>query len=190
MTPTDFGLGVLASWLANKLGTLDENNQEKEPDLKQTTEEATENKIEKNRMFHSFDVFSDLEEMVSVLDNPVAYLLIETEPTTHYHLVSLVLESKLTGEWYYFRRGRIAFQGSGGGHQQAQRVISVFKKYGIPISVWVAEKTILDDFEDGYVLWSTVFRNAIPFRAAQIKNEKWKWIKKQAEEVLDDKEFF
>jgi len=76
------------------------------------------------------------------------------------------------------------------GHQQAQRAISVFKKYEIPISVWVAEKAILDDFEDGYVLWATVFRNAIPFRAAQIKNEKWKWIKKQAEEVLDDKEFF
>ena len=188
MTPTDFGLGVLASWLANKLDGIGNNGDEPPLEPEVSNEEAKiDTTGKKKKLFRSFDVFLDLEEMVNLLEKPVAYLLIETEPTTHYQLVALVLESQITKEWYLFRRGRMAFQGSGGGHHQAERAISIFKKRNISVSVWVVDKKVLDEFESGYLLWKPVFESAIPFRAAELDNEKWQWIKARADEMISER---
>ncbi|MCA8864526.1 MULTISPECIES: hypothetical protein [unclassified Halomonas] len=191
MTPYDFGLGVLASWLANRLEVASIKTESTSvEDLSLNIEAIADLKLERKKLFHSFDVFTQLHEVSEGLASPVAHLLIEAEPSTHYHLVSLVLESSLTGEWYYFRRGRMAFQGTGGGHQQAERVVSIFKREDIPISVWVLERELMDDFESGYMLWPQVRAKAIPFLAANLDSEKWSWIKAQASEILRDSSIF
>ena len=195
MTPSDFGFGILASWLANRLDGASKKKEstgteELSLDPEPIADSDHHSNLERKKLFHSFDVYTQLHEVREGLASPVAHLLIETEPSTHYHLVSLVLESSITGEWYYFRRGRMAFQGTGGGHQQAERAVSIFKKEGIPISVWVLERALMDDFESGYMLWPQVRAKAIPFLAANLDSEKWSWIKAQASETLRDSSIF
>jgi len=180
MNPTDFGLSILASWLANKFLEPDDNdlNHDKQLPIKESV------KATKKKKFNTYDVFTDLKKMLDFVSFPIAHIVVETTPTTFYNLATLVIEDKETGLWFVFRRGRMSFQGSGGGAQQTDRAIDIFKSRNIPIVPWSVTKEILDDLEGGFVLWYEIKNNLVPLLASNVDSTKWPWIQKQAKEVI------
>ncbi|WP_298445322.1 hypothetical protein [uncultured Ferrimonas sp.] len=186
MTPADFGLGMLASWLANKVDLVFKP-EGSEPLQIIPPEPKIDNDIppiERVRKFKTFDAFHDLPQMVNDIDSPLVSILIERSPSSHYNLVCVVLESRLTGEWFVFSRGRMAFQGSGGGHTNSNMIIQTLKKKKSPIVVWVYDNNFVDDLESGFVLWPEIKGKGIPLRSLVSNDSSWTTITNQAEEML------
>ena len=55
-----------------------------------------------------------LARLLSSLDKPVVYFLIEDKPSTFYNVLTIVAEDVTTGDWYPFEV-ECALQGTGGG---------------------------------------------------------------------------
>jgi hypothetical protein len=181
MNPIDFGFSVLASWLANQLEKIGGN---KSPQQNDVTAEDKETK-KTPRLFKTYDVYTESEEIIKSLKDVVAHIVVENSPSTFYNLALLILESKLTGEWYVFRRGRIAFQGTGGGHQQSERLINLLKRENIPVAAWAGDRNILDSFESGTLLWPELKISLVPLAASIVEDEDWKRIQNKANEMLN-----
>ncbi len=185
MTPTDFGLSVIASWLANKLSNAAETPKEIEPPQEFLDAKTNSSLLEKKvKLFEVYDVFRDLEKMLRYVQNPCAHIIVETTPSTFYHLAALVIEDKDTGIWFAFNRGRMSFQGTGGGAQQADRAVSILKNASIPVAPWAVSQEILDELEHGYRLWPSVKNHLIPLLSSCLDETKWPWIQMQAKEVI------
>lgn len=167
MTPADFGLGMLASWLANKIDLVLKPEGDEPVEIISPEPQVDEDLplVEKVRKFKTFDAFHDLRQMINDVDNPLVSILIESSPSSHYNLVCVVLESTLTGEWFVFSRGRMAFQGGGGGHINSKMIIEDLKQKESPIGVWVYDNNFVDDLENGYVLWPEIKGKGIPLRS-------------------------
>ena len=136
------------------------------------------------RRFNSYDVFRDLEDILQFVADPIAHIVVENTPSSFYNLAALVVEDRATGIWFVFNRGRMAFQGTGGGAQQTERAVNIFKSHHIPVAPWVLDKSKLDHFESGFILWSDVKGCLIPLISAIESSEDWKWIQKRAKEAL------
>ena len=196
MTPTDFGLSVIASWLANKLGKEQNQEQFDEPEISVLNETEKPEILALNetvesviptvniKLFEVYDVFRDLEKMLSYIENPCAHIIVETSPTTFYHLASLVIEDRNTGIWFVFNRGRMSFQGAGGGAQQTDRAVSILKDSKIPVAPWAVSKGILDRLEKGYVRWPEVKNQLVPLVSSFLDESKWPWIQMRAKGVI------
>ncbi len=185
MTPTDFGLSVIASWLANKLG----NTAEEKKDIEQPNQLIPQLinlplREQEVKVFEVYDVFRDLENILRYVQNPCAHIIVETKPSTFYHLAALVIEDKDTGIWFVFNRGRMSFQGTGGGAQQADRAVSILKKANIPVAPWAVSQEVLDDLERGYKLWPSIKNHLVPLISSCLDETKWPWIQMQAKEVI------
>lgn len=186
MGPKEFALSVLASWLGNKIDFLLNNKEssDNKTDIKIELPEK-ENKIGK---FRTFDVWLELDDILSEIEEPVGHLIIETSPTTFYHLTALVLESRKTGEWYVFRRGRMSFQSTGGGKHQIETLLDKFVNRKVALALWSVEKEILDQFESGKLLWHELKQKLIPLRSSVVDQRDWDYLKKRAQEII--KEFY
>ena len=151
MTLEDFGLSVYASWLANN---IDELLGVRKVDVR--PEPIKKDVVDKEppvRLFETFDVFLDLEKILPNVLNPVAHILVETTPSNFYNLACMIVESRTTGEWYVFRRGRMAFQGSGGGTSQSKRALSMLRDVGGATVAWAADQKTIENLEKGLILW-------------------------------------
>lgn len=126
MTPSDFGLRVLASLLANKLSSISNTNTQPVE-----IEENSKTVTNKQALFTVYDVYHDLEEMLEYVTTPVAHIIVENSPSSAYNLTTLVIEDKNTGIWFVFSRGRMAFQGTGGGSKQTDRAVNIFRTRNI-----------------------------------------------------------
>lgn len=186
MTPSDFGLGILASWFANKIDQLFEPKGGKAPEMipAEPQTKIDKHQIEKVRKFKTLDAFHDLPKMVNEVHSPLVSILIERSPSSHYNLLCVVLESTLTGEWFVFSRGRMAFQGSGGGHINSKNIIQNLQQKNAIFGVWVYDNNFVDDLENGYVLWPAIKGKGIPLRGLISDDSSWTTITQQAEEML------
>lgn len=189
MSPAEFGLNVIAGWLGNQLDKVF-----KKADSKNETDKEnckirlpTQQDGDKHKLFCTFDVFYDLERILSSLFNPVAHILIEKEPSTFWNLACLVVESKVTEEWYVFRRGRMAMQGMGGGIRQSEIALNILRKYNTIVTAWALPKSILDDFEAGIKLWYEVKASAVPLFASINAQEDWRSIQDKTNRLLSGK---
>jgi len=133
----------------------------------------------KVRRFKTFDAVYDLEKILSYVDVPIVHLLIEDSPSTHYNLPGYVLESQSTGEWFVFSRGRLALQGSGGGHNNTEGVFALLSVKKAAIGAWVVEKRLLDLFENGQALWPDVKQQAVPLLSFLSEEYSWSEIQNQ-----------
>lgn len=189
MTLGDFGLGVLASWLANKLGAVLEPESQPAPELLPPAQPLKEPKPRSRpariRRFKTFDAYHDLPSLVREVSQPVVSLLIERSPSSHYNLMCVVLESAVTGEWFVFDRGRMAFQGTGGGYHNARNIIQALKDANVPIGVWVYDNNYVDDLENGYLLWPEIRGNGIPLRSLVADESSWNTIASRAKAMLN-----
>ncbi|MGY2463229.1 hypothetical protein [Vreelandella sulfidaeris] len=188
MTPTDFGLGVLASWLANKLEVVLKPEGHPMPELHQSPQPQQliepQSRPARIRRFKTFDAHYDLPSFVKEVSQPVVSLLIERSPSSHYNLMCVVLESSATGEWFVFDRGSLAFQGTGGGYYNTSNIIQFLKGAAVPIGVWVYDNNYVDDLENGYLLWPEIRGKGILLRSLVTDESSWTTIANRAELML------
>lgn len=179
---TDFLWDIFKNVLGNRADAIFFGNKEEESDtLKPERPSVTANvsDVIAPRRFKTFDAVYDLEKILAYVDSPVVYMLVEDSPSTHYNLPGYVLESASTGEWFLFSRGRLALQGSGGGHNNIEGVFSLLTTKKAKIGAWVADAKLLDQFENGQVLWSAVKLQSVPLLAFLSEEYSWTEIQKQ-----------
>jgi hypothetical protein len=150
-----------------------------EPEQTPAPEKQVESVAATGRRFKTFDAVYDLEKILSYVDAPIVHLLIEDSPSTAYNLPGYVLESRSTGEWFVFSRGRLALQGCGGGHNNTESVFSMLSDKKTTIGAWVVDKKLLDLFENGQALWPDVKRQAVPLLAFLSEEYSWSEIQNQ-----------
>lgn len=183
----DFGLSVLASWFANKAEKVftpkpkaaEENNQPPERESNQSLSVSP-----RIKRFKTFDPWCDLDAILKTVRDPLISILIEDEPSTHYRLPSMVVESRATREWFVFYRGRMSFEGDGGGIRNSRDILAQVKSAGAAIGVWVVPKDTLDELDDGYVLWPSIRDEAIPLLAVIADEYSWHEIEQNVAKYL------
>ncbi|MBO1539937.1 hypothetical protein [Pseudomonas sp. OA65] len=183
---------IFKNVLGNRVDALIFGKQKNEPQpgaSGQTTErkEIVEAPLVKPRRFKTFDAVYDLEKLLAYVDNPIVYLLVEDSPSSAYNLPSYVLESGNTGEWFVFTRGRLALQGSGGGHQNTKGVFEILLQKKTKIGAWVVEKTLLDQLDNGQALWPEVKQLSVPLLAVLSEEYSWSEIQRQFEALSANK---
>jgi len=117
---------------------------------------------------HRYKTFRIDEDMKAVLDltkQPVVHFVVEDQPTTAWHLPSVVVEDSITSEWYVFSKGSIAFEGSGGGLHQAELLIRFLIEKGIPFTAWVLDKISSDKLAQGCRTWPEMKPKCVPLLA-------------------------
>jgi len=145
---------------------------------------TAESDVEPARTFRTFDAINDFVHIVPLVDQPVVHLLIESEPSTFYNLAAFVVESRTTGQWYLFARGRIALEGSGGGKNNLDSLVDQLRSQNTPIAAWVIDHGVLSNFESGIVLWSTVRSSIVPLLAYMSQSsDSWPGIRNRFREL-------
>lgn len=192
MSPGDFGLSVLASWLANRFDAFTPKTVpgETAPAAMQSTgldadEQGDHGLVRKRESrFKTFDSSHDLEALLHSVSEPVISILIEETPSTAYRLPSMVLESRVTGEWFVFPRMRMSFEGTGGGVSNAENTFNLIKQMGAKIGAWVVPQTILDDLDSGYIMWAEARSSAVPLLAVMRGDYSWLEIEENVKRFL------
>ncbi len=128
------------------------------------------------RRFDIFDARYDIERFLAYVEHPVVHLLVEDQPSSAYNLPGYVLESKATGEWFVFGRGRLALEGNGGGYRNMQGVTEILRAKQTKIVGWVIRKSDMDRLEDGQLLWPMARQDLIPLLSYQIEDDRWRWM--------------
>ncbi len=127
------------------------------------------------RRFQAFDTQTGLQGLIPYIEQPIVHLLIEDKPSTAYNLPGFVLESKLTGEWFVFSRGRLALQGEGGGHRNMKAVVDLLREKQTKIVGWVIRQADMDQLEDGTLLWPEARKDIVPLLSYHVDDENWEW---------------
>lgn len=180
----DFGLSVLASWIANKADTFF-NPRPKEQEAPPPVSHDEEMMAERVRRFKTFDAWKDLDAILKTVRDPLISILIEDKPSTFYRLPSMVLESKATGEWFVFSRGRMSFEGSGGGIRNTRDILAQIKTTGAFVGVWVVPQNKLNDLDNGYELWPAIRTQAVPLLAVIAGEHSWAEIERNVSKYLN-----
>lgn len=154
------------------------------PEHEHFSEEESEEKSESSRRFITFDARYDIEKFVGFVQDPIVHLLIEECPSTHYNLPAYVLESQKTGEWFVFSRGRLALQGTGGGHQNMESVVSILRSKETGIVGWVIASSEMDRLEGGEATWPSIKPSLIPLLSYSSDDSVWLGIKRQFNQHL------
>lgn len=188
----DFGLSVLASVFANKIDSLSKlknllNPRDAREDVATTSDEPPELTQDDDlpRMFKTFDIANDLDTLLKVVKDPLISILIEDQPSTHYRLPSIVLESMITREWYVFYRGRMSFEGNGGGLRNSEAILDRLRAANVPVGVWVLDQRVLDRLDRGRELWPAIRSRAVPFLAALSGDYSWDEIARNVTKLTD-----
>lgn len=104
--------------------------------------------------------------LVNSMVEPNVYIFIETEPTTFYNLGAVIIEENRTGDWYAFYK-EVAFQGSGGGWQNMQRLYATIKELdslnkNLAMSLRVARNSDMEVLKEGRIYWSEFKDRTVP----------------------------
>lgn len=134
-----------------------------DPDIKDCYGEN----VEYIRRYKTFDLFSDLNAVLALTRQPVVHFIVEDKPTTAWHLPSVVVEDTVTGEWYVFSKGDIAFEGTGGGLHQAESLIRLLLERHLPFTAWVLDRISADKLDQGCRTWVELKAKCVPLLAHQ-----------------------
>jgi hypothetical protein len=158
------------------------NHNERQPELSVDVDNGG---LATQRRFETFDARYDIERLLAYVEQPVVHLLVEDLPSTAYNLPGYVLESKATGEWFVFSRGRLALEGDGGGYHNMQGVTEILRAKQTKIIGWVIRKTDMDRLEDGQLLWPEARQELVPLLSFQVEDDRWRWmgIKRQFDKL-------
>jgi len=188
MGPTDFGLSILASMIANYFGKPEEEppSDLRQPEIEIGTTAPSDVNVDSRSpaRFRTFDVLHDLQRLAEMIEEPVIHILIEDKPSTAYRLPSLVLECRQKGEWYVFSRGRMSFEGTHGGWKNSVGVIAFLREMQIPIAAWIVDTSELVALDDGQLMWLEIKPRLVPLVAAPSNEFDWKTIQKNAQDLL------
>ncbi len=139
----------------------DVTKHEDDPDIKARYGEN----IEYVHRYKIFSVHQDLNTVLDLTRQPIVHFVVEDKPSTAWHLPSVVIEDLVTGEWYVFAKGTIAFEGSGGGLYQAESLIRHLLEKRIPFTAWVLDRINSDKLDQGCRTWVELKPKCIPLLA-------------------------
>jgi hypothetical protein len=125
--------------------------------------------------FETFDAHFDIERLLTYVEQPMVHLLIEDQPSSAYNLPGYVLESRMTGEWFVFSRGRLSLEGDGGGHRNMRGVTELLHEKQTKIVGWVIQKNDMDRLEEGVLLWPEAKKDLVPLLSYRVDDDAWKW---------------
>lgn len=126
--------------------------------------------IHYKKRFRTFDIAHDLDDVTSLMRQPVVHIVLEDKPTTAWHLALVVAEDAVTSEWYVFRKGRLAFEGTGGGLHQSKTLFKKLLERGIPFAGWVVDQVSSEKLSQGCQPWPRIREHCLPILAFE-KNE-------------------
>lgn len=138
----------------------------KDPDI----ETVNGTNILYKKKYRTFDIEYDLEDVTSLMRQPIVHIVLEDKPTTAWHLGLVVAEDATTSEWYVFRKGRLAFEGTGGGLNQSKALFKKLLEKKIPFTCWVVDQVSSEKLSQGCQPWPRVREQCIPILAFE-KNE-------------------
>lgn len=111
---------------------------------------------EDRKRFYVFDLANEFEPILKTVSSPVVHIVVEDKPTTAWHLPVIVIESNATNEWYVFAKGRLAFEGSGGGLANAKQLLFLLKDNRVPVAGWVSSRELTDQLDNGTLHWGAL----------------------------------
>ncbi len=110
---------------------------------------------------NTFNTFQQLEKVISWTIEPVVYFIVPKQMSED--LSFLVVECKITGEWYtssYFKEWNEAE-----GSKAWENMSEILKKYNIPSAAWSILKDDLEKFKSGLKTWPQIKLSGIPLLA-------------------------
>ncbi len=119
--------------------------------------------------FQTLHALTDFEKILSMVKTPVVHFVIEETSSGAWHLPVMVMESSVTGEWYVFRKGNLAFEGVAGRSNTRTLTRSLVEK-GISIGAWFTDQASSDLLSGGRVLWPELKPRCIPAMAHPKRN--------------------
>lgn len=154
-------------------------------DLEEDVQSNDENELKSDieREYQTFHIKSGFESILNFVIDPVVHMLVEDKPSTAWHLVVLIVESKISGEWYVSQKGEMAFEGSGGGLLVAENIARICRERRIPTAGWVVKKEDSDSLARGEKLWPEVKDKMIPLMSYSRNEHFVKYIAKKFSEV-------
>ncbi|MDG2784258.1 hypothetical protein P7M26_24980 [Vibrio parahaemolyticus] len=159
----EFILSALASLAATGVGKLIGVFWNKNPEEEEVKIDFSESDIENYpKLFQTFHIKSGFKDILEFVEDPVVYAIVEDKPTTAYHLVTLVVESKVTGEWYVSSKSEMAFEGSGGGKRVSEMVATLCAEHNVKLTAWVLEKKLSDLLSSGRLHWNETKNQLLP----------------------------
>jgi hypothetical protein len=172
MDITDFFLSACASVLGNKLTPRDITTKPEPTSLDKialSNESITQKKLAVRPLVDkkSWANFGEqFRNLVSVIGKANIFLFIESEPSTYYNLVTVIVEDIRTGDWYPFEQS-VTFEGSGSGWHTAKQLgweIQETKNKGadVRVSIRVAYNNDLADLMSGDSTWTDVKNRSVP----------------------------
>lgn len=153
--------GVAGNLLTRVLDAFWQRVTESKP-AELTKEVAAGQTVAPIERFKTFEIRSGFESVLAATPDPVVHILIEDKPTTAWHLAVLIVESRVTGEWYVSSKGEMALEGSGGGLAVSKTVASICLSQRIPVAAWVCPQLLSDQLSCGQILWPAHKAELVP----------------------------
>lgn len=162
----------------NNSGANDDVSTEEETDKQNSGQDSDIESIHGQNIYYkrnyrTFDIQNDLEDVISLMREPVVHIVLEDKPSTAWHQALVVAEDKITSEWYVFSKGRLAFEGSGGGLSQSKTLFKKLLSKNIPFSAWVIDQVSSEKLSHGCRRWPEMRDKCIPILAFE-KNDYFK----------------
>ncbi|EJQ9992387.1 hypothetical protein NZX40_002381 [Vibrio vulnificus] len=121
--------------------------------------------IDYHNNYKVFDSSFDFYKMVKLIKTPIVHIIIESEPSTAYHLPLIVAEDSVTKEWYVFSKGRLAFEGNGGGISNSKNLVDFLIEEKIRFSAWVLDFHLSEKLSQGCKTWPELREQCVPLIA-------------------------
>ncbi|WBA07762.1 hypothetical protein [Salinivibrio kushneri] len=149
---------IEAFWGSNKL-----NSEPPEPSNdEQQFDDSLHSAEQHPKIFETFHIKNGFKDILNYVEKPVVHAIVEDSPTTHYHLITLVVECQNTGEWFVSQKGEMAFEGGGGGIRVARNVIELCAERRVKVTPWVLNDEKAELLSSGRLLWHDVKQELIP----------------------------
>ncbi|WP_347331729.1 hypothetical protein [Marinimicrobium locisalis] len=129
-----------------------------DPDIK---DKFGSNIIYKNN-YRTFDIVHDLYDIVGLIKSPMVHIVIEDQPSSAWHLPLVVVEDTASREWYVFSKGRMAFEGSGGGLANSKELLRYLINNRIRFSGWVLDYVNSEKLSQGCLTWPALRDQCLP----------------------------
>ncbi|GLQ33312.1 hypothetical protein [Litoribrevibacter albus] len=115
-----------------------------------------------NNNYRTFDIVNDLYDVIDLVKSPMVHIVIEDKPSTAWHLPLVVVEDMETKEWYVFSKGRMAFEGSGGGLANSKDLLQFLINNDIRFAGWVLDFISSEKLSQGCKTWPSLRDSCLP----------------------------
>lgn len=132
-----------------------------DPDIKEI---CGPNILYKNH-YRTFDIVKDLYDVIALIKSPMVHIVVEDKPSSAWHLPLVVAEDTESKEWYVFSKGRMAFEGSGGGLANSKVLLQYLVDNETRFAGWVLDYVSSEKLSQGCTAWPKIRDECLPLIA-------------------------